>query len=158
MVFDTAPLNYSSNYAYSLDSVHYYGVEAEFDTQVSDNLGIFGNYSYLKTEHSDPEYSMPVSFWLNLAPKHKFNLGVRWRLFQDTLLTADLRYVGKRENEAGYDIDGYITTDLSLRQALSDRVEIFTYVNNTFGENYEEIYGFPMPDQVFGIEVKVSLF
>jgi len=156
VVVDSSSAYYESNYAYNLDKVEFYGVELEFNSTLFDKLGLFGNYTYRDMDRQETD--LPVVFWLNLPPKHKFNIGLRYRLLKNTLLTCDLRYVGERESEGSFSMDDYFTTDLGLEQTLFKRAKILFYVNNLFGENYQEVYGYPMPDQTYGVQVKLTLF
>lgn len=156
LVFDSPSSYYSGYYAYSLDSVNFYGVELEFNSTLFNKLGLFGNYTYRGMNRDETD--LPVVFWLNLPPKHKFNIGLRYRLLKDTLLTCDLRYVGERKAQGGFSMNDFLTTDLGIEQTLFKKAKILFYANNLFGENYEEVYGYPMPDQTHGVQVKLTFF
>ncbi len=155
-VVDSAGLYYSSHYAYNLDSMKFYGIEWEFNTTLFDKLNLFGNYSFREMDKDKTD--LPVVFWLNLPPKHKANLSLRYTLFKDTLLTFDCRYVGRRESEGSYTMDEYFVSDVGIEHTFLDDIKILFYANNILGENYEELYGYPMPDQVLGMQVKMSFF
>lgn len=149
------PSAYNPNaYAYNIDSVSFYGVECEFDARF-DKYNIFGNYTFIDN-HVD-ESGLPVTFWVDVPPKHKGNLGVRYHLKADLMLTGDMRYVGERKSEGGSDMDSYIITDVGLQYTfLSDKAKLLIYVNNLFGENYQEVYGYPMPKQTIGTQIKYT--
>ena len=155
IVFDSPRSYYSDYYAYNLGSVNFYGVEWEFSSTLFNKLGLFGNYTYRGMNREETE--LPVVFWLDLPPKHKFNIGLRYRLLKDSLLTCDLRYVGKRKC-GDFTNDDFFITDVGIEQTIFKKLKVLLYVNNLFGENYEEVYGFPMPGQTYGVQVKLALF
>lgn len=148
----------ASTYGYNLDQIAFYGVELEFDSTWFDKLTLFGNYTYRKTRYDDEDL-LAEAILLTLAPEHKANLGVRYRLFPDTLLTSDIRYMGKRESEGNiYTLDEFITVDAGVEQKIFKNTTVHVYVNNIFREKYQEVYGYPMPREVFGVNVKVTFF
>ncbi|MFH1075576.1 MAG: TonB-dependent receptor [Pseudomonadota bacterium] len=153
-----SPKNYySSYYAYNLKDVSYSGVEFEFNANIAKDLGLYGNYTYRHTGYSETE-EWPVLFWLNLPPEHKAKIGARYNLFENTLLTTDYRYVGDRGGEGSGLMDSYTTTDVGMEQTLSKNTKLLIYVNNLFGNEYEEVYGFPMQRQTYGAQVTVTMF
>lgn len=154
MVANSNGIYYSTSYAYSIDSMKFYGLQLEANAKVFGKLDIFGNYSYRESEYD--KSSFPPSQHLDLPPKHKTNLGLRYPLFEKTLITSDLKYVGERKSEGGKGLKGYFVVDMGLEQKLSKGFVVSVFVNNLLGQDYEEIYGFPMPEQTFGIRAKVS--
>jgi iron complex outermembrane receptor protein len=145
-------------YGYNLDRISFYGVELELDSTWFEKLNIFGNYTYRETEY-DSQDLLASAILLTLAPKHKVNIGFRYRLFPDTLLTSDVRYMGKRESEGNvYTLDDFITVDMGVEQKLFKNTTVRVYAASVLGENYEEVYGFPMPGTVLGVNVKLTLF
>jgi outer membrane receptor protein involved in Fe transport len=148
----------TSSYGYNIDQVGFYGVEAEFNATLSDKLTLFGNYSFRKTQY-DEEKILADAILLELAPEHKANLSIRYRLLPKTLLTSDIRYIGERKTEGEiYNLDAFTTVDLGIEQKLFENVTLHGYVANILGEEYEEVYGYPMPEQVYGINVKMTFF
>ena len=145
----------ASSYAYNLDEILFYGVELEFNSVWFDRLTVFGNYTYRETEYDEDDVLADAQL-LEIAPKHKANLGLRFKLFEKTMVTSDIRYVGKRESEGDvYTLEAFTTTDIGIQQELFENASLRCYVNNVFGENYQEVYGYPMPDQVFGGSLKI---
>ncbi|MBT8341999.1 MAG: TonB-dependent receptor [Desulfatitalea sp.] len=148
----------AGSYGYNLDQVIFFGVEAEFNAALTDKLTLFGNYSYRKTEY-DEEKILADAILLELAPEHKANLCIRYRLFPKTLWTSDIRYTGERKTEGAiYTLDAFITVDAGVEYELFENVKLRGYIVNLFGEAYEEVYGYPMPAQVFGVNLKMTLF
>lgn len=119
-----------------------------------DKLGFFGNYTYQESKVDEPD-DKPSVFWLDdLPPKHKINIGLRYKLFENTLLTCDTRYVGEKKGESGDSIDAFTTTDIGVQQTILKKTKLLVYVNNVFGESYQEVYGYPRPRQTFGVQIK----
>lgn len=148
----------TSSYGYNIDQVVFYGVEAEFNAALSDKLTLFGNYSFRKTQY-DEEKILADAILLELAPEHKANLSIRYRLLPKTLLTSDIRYIGERKTEGEiYNLDAFTTVDIGIEQELFENVTLHGYVANILGEEYEEVYGYPMPEQIYGINVKMTFF
>ncbi|MDY6853272.1 MAG: TonB-dependent receptor [Thermodesulfobacteriota bacterium] len=143
-------------YAYNVDSAQFYGLELEFNSTLFDKLGLFGNYTYLENEVDETD--LPITFWVDIPPRHKGNLGLRYWLKGNILLTCDVRYVGKRKSEDGYTLDDFMITDIGIQYTcLENKAKLLGYVNNVFGENYLEVYGYPMPRQIFGFQLKYIL-
>ena len=146
----------SSSYGYNIDEVAFYGFEAEFNVTCSKNLTLFGNYTYRKTNY-DQEDILADAILLELSPEHKANLSIRYRLSETLLTTSDIRYMGERKTEGDfYTLDDFITVDIGVEWKLLKNITLHGYVNNLFGENYQEIYGYPMPDQTYGVNLKMT--
>ena len=161
-------LHAASNYGFNMDEVIFYGVEMEFSTVWSDKLTLFGNYTYRKTDYDkDQLYHVNAdgdpldapAILLSIAPEHKANLGVRCRLTGKSQFTSDIRYVGKRESEGNvYSLDAFTTVDVGLEYEFKDNFKAHFFIGNLFGEEYQEIYGYPMPEKVYGVTLKATLF
>lgn len=148
----------SKSYGYNVDQVTFYGVEAEFNAALTDKLTLFGNYTYRKTEYDEKDI-LADAILLELAPEHKANLSIRYRLFEKTMLTTDIRYTGERKTESEiYTLDAFTTVDVGIEQKLIENVTLRAYAVNLFGEEYQEVYGYPMPDQIYGVNVKMTFF
>ena len=155
-----------SNYGFNMDEIIYYGVEMEFNSVWSDKLTFFGNYTYRKTDYDEEDLyhskadgtelgATPIL--LQIAPEHKANLGLRYHLWAKTLGTTDIRYVGKRESEGNvYTLDDFITVDLGVEYQFRENLTAHFFVGNVLGEEYQEIYGYPMPERVYGVSVKAA--
>jgi len=98
----------------------------------------------------------PDAILLDLPPKHKANIGIRYRMADNMLITSDLRMVGQRKSEAGYTLSGYTTCDVGIEYSFPKNIKVMLYGNNIFGESYQEIYGYPMPDQTVGVNIILS--
>ena len=146
----------ASTYGYNLDEMSFYGTEFEFNTVLFEKLTLFGNYTYRKT-HYDPSKILAEAILLNIAPRHKANLGIRYSLFDNTLITSDIQFVGERRTEGNImNLDSFTTVDLGLQHAYSDNIVMRVYATNIFDKDYQEVYGFPMPGIAFGVNLKMT--
>jgi len=117
-------------------------------------LGFFGNYTYRGSKVDEPD-DKPLVFWMDdLPPKHKLNIGLRYKFSENILLTCDTRYVGEKKGESGDSIDAFTTTDIGVQQTVLKKTKLLVYVNNVFGESYQEVYGYPRPKQTIGFQIK----
>jgi iron complex outermembrane receptor protein len=148
----------ASSYGFNMDRIAYYGAELEFDTTWSEKLTLFGNYTYRETSYESSDL-LADAVLLTLAPRHKANLGLRYRLFPKTLLTSDIRYMGERESEGNiYTLDDFLTMDISVQQELTEKISLRVYGSNIFSESYQEVYGYEMPGDTYGINIKMTFF
>ena len=146
----------SSAYGYNLDEMAFYGTEFEFNTVLFQKLTLFGNYTYRKSDY-DRSKILAEAILLNIAPEHKANLGIRYSLFDNTLITSDIRFVGERKSEGNVmNLDSFTTVDLGLQRAYSDKIVLRVYASNIFDKDYQEVYGFPMPGITFGVNLKMT--
>ena len=146
----------TSTYGYNLNEMIFYGVEMEFNSHWSDRLTFFGNYTYRKTSYDDKDL-LAKAILLDIAPEHKANLGVRYGLWAKTLATTDIRYVGKRESEGDvYTLDDFVTVDVGLEYRIRENFTAHVFVGNVLDEDYQEIYGYPMPGRVYGVSLKAT--
>jgi iron complex outermembrane receptor protein len=148
----------ASSYGFNMDRISYYGAELEVDTTWFDRLTVFGNYTYRETDY-DREDLLADAVLLTLAPKHKAGMGLRYRFLTGTLLTSDIRYMGKRESEGNiYTLDAFTTVDVAVEHELTKSITLRVYGSNIFRETYQEVYGYSMPKDTYGVNLKVTLF
>ncbi len=146
----------ASSYGYNIDEMIFYGTEFEFNTVLTEKLTLFGNYSYRKTDY-DPAKLLAEAILLNISPKHKANLGIRYSLFDSTLITSDIRYVGERKTEGNImNLGAFTTVDLAVQHAYSENMVMRIYATNILDKDYQEVYGFPMPGVSFGVNLRLT--
>lgn len=146
----------ATTYGYNLDNISFYGTELEFNAVVSDKLTLFGNYTYRETDY-DPSKILAEAILLNITPKHKANLGIRYSLFDNTLITSDIRFIGERKTEGNImNLDSFTTVDLGFQQIYSKNIVLRVYAANILGEDYQEVYGFPMPGLTYGVNLRME--
>ena len=143
---------------WNLDKVIFWGIEYEFNAKIK-QLSIFGNYTYKANDVEEDDPEQVQGFWIQLPPKHSIKLSLRYPIGDSILLTWDQRYTGSRKSENGLHLDSYPTSDLGVQYSFyQNKAKFLAYVANIFGENYEEVYGYPMPRQTFGVQLKYSFF
>lgn len=146
----------ASTYGYNLDKMSFYGTEFEFNAILFEKLTLFGNYTYRKSHYNQSKI-LAEAILLNIAPKHKANLGIRYSLFNDTLITSDIRFVGARKTEGNVmNLDSFTTVDVGVQHAFSENIVLRVYAANILDEDYQEVYGFPMPGITYGVNLKMT--
>jgi outer membrane receptor protein involved in Fe transport len=155
-VADTSSLYYAkSSYTYTINSVKFYGIEGEFNWTPSEKLVLFGNYSFQdRSFKKDP--TLPYSELLSLPPKNKGNFSLRYSLPLKTRVSLDLKAFGKRSSEGGYYLDRYALADISFDRKLSGGLTAGFFINNLFGADYQQVYGYPSPGRTFGLRLKMT--
>ncbi|MDY6844543.1 MAG: TonB-dependent receptor, partial [Thermodesulfobacteriota bacterium] len=150
----------------NLEKVHRHGVEVELNGHILDNLSFYLSYAYQELKSMGPELAGKVE--LDDRPKHRVNAGLRYNLFENTLLMLDYKFqdeqVAYNSEEVEEDVwvfysvpmDSYDVVDFAIEQTLfkeygfiKDGVLKF-YVNNFFDEDYENSRGYPMTDRTIG--------
>ena len=145
-------------YGWNLDNVIFWGIEYEFNATIK-QLSIFGNYTYKANDVEEDDPQKLQGFWINLPPRHSVKLSFRYPLSDSVLLSWDQRYSDHRRSENGYSLGTYTTSDMGLQYSFyHNKAKLITYVGNLFGENYEEVYGYPMARQTFGATLKYTFF
>jgi vitamin B12 transporter len=154
-VTNTASQYYNGSYAYSIDSMKFYGAELEFNWNPFEKLVLFGNYSYLQNEYTQ-NAKLPYAVLLELPPRNKGKLSARYSLPLKTRLAFDIKAIGERKSEGGYSLDRYTVADISFERMLGERITAGLFVNNLFGMDYQQVYGYPSPGRTFGIRLQVN--
>jgi outer membrane receptor protein involved in Fe transport len=156
-VTNTASIYYNGSYAYQLKTMKFYGAEFEFNWNATDKLVLFGNYSHLKNDYST-ETKLPYAVLLDLPPRNKGTLSARYALPFKTRVAFDLKAIGERKTEGGYGLGRYAVGDISFERTLANRMTAGFFINNLFGMDYRQVYGFPSPGRTFGVRLQVDPF
>ncbi|MBN1905322.1 MAG: TonB-dependent receptor [Deltaproteobacteria bacterium] len=145
----------ASSYGFNIDSMAFYGTEVEFNASLFDNLTLFGNYTYRKSDY-DRSKLIAEAILLKITPEHKANLGLRYSLFNNTLITSDIRYIGERKSEGNVmNLDSFITVDVGLQHSYTKNIVLRVYATNILDKKYQEVYGFPLPGVGCGVNLKL---
>lgn len=149
---------------YNIDNVKIYGLELDGQHKISDNLTAFANYTYEKTEkpYSDPVLGAAASLnELDYHPKHKANIGIRYQTKDKTQIALSARCVSSQKAvymQSGVPsiqtLGGYTVANLSVSHPFGEDRELDVYVDNLFGKDYSEVYGYPMQGTTYGISYK----
>jgi outer membrane receptor protein involved in Fe transport len=156
---------------YNIDQADLYGVSLDGRTGLTDWLS--GNLS-LTWQHSRKEGDLfdtaGLSDEIDYLPDWKAAAGLEFKLPYQSVFDVTLRYVGERRKiyafSSGWpvqqyfkliELDPYVTVDIDLKFPLGRHAEISGYVENLFGEEYEEQFGYPMPGLIFGAALKLYM-
>ncbi|SDU42223.1 TonB-dependent receptor, FCYXU motif-type [Desulfobacula phenolica] len=156
-----------------LEEVHKDGVDVELNGNILDDLYFYLSYSFNEWKYEGPHNGGPEEWAdqdLSDRAKHRFNAGVRYDLFEKTLLLLDYKFQDKQVqqvigivdddpsnlyvNEVA--LDSYHVIDFAVEQLLFEnrynikKGTLKLYVNNLFDEEYSNSKGFPMTDRTFG--------
>lgn len=154
-VTNTGSLYYTGSYAYTIDSMKFYGVEAEFNWAPIEKLVLFGNYSFLKNQYSR-NTQLPYAVLLELPPRNKGKVSARYSLPLKTRLAFDLKVTGERKSEGGYTLGRYAVADVGFEKNLGKGMTAGFFVNNLFGMDYQQVYGYQSPGRTFGIRLQMN--
>lgn len=156
----------------NLDKVIKEGVEVEINGHIIDPLSFYVSYAYNDWRYKGPNTGPAgvAGEKLGDRAKNRVNAGLRYNLFENTLLLLDYKYQDEQiaevceEDPPGSDfwdcydnpMDSYDVFNFAIEQTLfkkrgfiKDAVLKF-YVNNLFDEDYENSRGYPMTDRTYG--------
>jgi iron complex outermembrane receptor protein len=152
-----------SRVVYNMDKTRFHGVEVEGEYRLYENLCIFGNYTYQTTKKDGDvlDTNEVSSDKLVELPEHKANLGLSYRAKNGAILDLTARYRGERQDLGAWirnwgkkdaipvDVEDFVTVGLDFSYPIFNEEKssgtIRLGVENLFDEDYEEVYGFPMP-------------
>lgn len=160
-----------TDYKINLEKVHRHGIEVELGGHLLDSLSFYLTYAWQDFINKGSEVAGETE--LDQRAKHRVTAGLRYNIFENTLLMADFRHQSKEVTDV-YDsvtdeylgqvqIDPHEVVDLGVQQTLfkewgplkGGRLKFF--VNNVFNERYSDTSGFPATDQVYGTALDFGL-
>ncbi len=154
-VTNTGSIYYSGSYTYQIKSMKFYGAESEFNWAPFEKLTLFGNYSFLKNTYSK-QANLPASVLLELPPRNKGKLSIRYSLPAKMRLLSDIKFIGKRGTEGGYVLGRYAIADISLEKSIAGKMTVSAFIDNALGMDYQQVYGYQAPGRTFGIRLQVN--
>jgi len=162
----------------NLEEVIKEGIELELNGHIFDPLSFYVSYAYTDWRYHGPHTAPYGDVYerLDNRAKNRVNAGLRYNLFENTLLLLDYKYQEKQiayvceEEPEGSDIwhcydnpmDSYDVFDFAIEQTLFKKrgfmkdVVLKFYVNNLFDEDYENSRGYPMTDRTYGGSLSFS--
>ena len=156
----TAPgTGLSTNCLYNIPSVKLYGVELEAAVDFKNRFRGLISYSYQAFNATESSYQQDWSYYLPLLyPKNKIKMMGRVRVWQDGWLQADARFISARDTQkqAGGNLAAYATVNLGFEQKFrfwQQELTMNVFVSNLTGTRYQEIQGYYMPRQTYGLTV-----
>lgn len=116
-----------------------YGLELAADYRPIDSLTLRGSLGLLHTEFKT--FSQMPAYEGNefaRSPGKMFSLGASWDATDRLNLGGQARYIdgyySNTANTPAYEVDGFTLVDVSASYRLSDRIELYGYVNNLLDE------------------------
>ncbi|WDN88685.1 hypothetical protein BuS5_01653 [Desulfosarcina sp. BuS5] len=162
----------------NLDKVIKEGVEVELNGHIIDPLSFYVSYAYNYWRYRGPSTGPAgvAGEKLGDRAKNRVNAGLRYNLFEKTLLLLDYKFQDEQiaevceENPPGSDFwdcyDNQMAAshvfDFAIEQTLVKKYGFIkdavlkVYVNNLFDEEYENSRGYPMTDCICGAALSFS--
>ena len=157
------------------DEVHRQGVDVELGGHLIDDLSFYITYAWQDFDYKGDDSTGHTS--VDQRAEHRVGAGLRYALFENTLLLLDYAYQSDEVTErwetdpvTGYDvyigdqeIDAYSVFDFGIQQTLFKRLGCFNnavvsvYVKNLFDEEYSNSTGYPALDRTFGASFSIDL-
>ena len=120
------------------------GVEFSVDSQILDNLSVFGNYTYMHARIKDDHENK----YIVGVPEHSLFAGLIYSPIKQIDIIPQVRYESKRyASSAIADKDfvnkSYTLADIKVAYRPIEGFELNFRVNNIFDEDYSYAYGYP---------------
>jgi iron complex outermembrane receptor protein len=157
----TAPgTGLGSDALYNIPHVRLYGIETEASLRLGKRFRATASYTYQEVNADSTQYDANYTYYLpTLLPKHKAKLLGRYEAWKDGFLQLSGRIVGERQAQKGETLDAYMVFDAGIEQRFklgSVDYSAGLYVSNLLGESYQEIAGYDMPRQVYGLRLSAK--
>lgn len=155
-----------SDYKINLEEMQRHGLELELDGHITDDLSFYLTYAWQNFENQGNE---PAGEQVQDGQaENRLTLGLRYDLFENTMLMLDYSYQGAEVTEVSEEVQpdtwvfhevenpSYSVFDLGFEQTLLENayrmqdVKLNLYVKNLLDEEYYETKGTPSTDRTFG--------
>lgn len=139
-------------------SGRYYGLEVSGRMQLTPELELGGNYTWLKRTLDNPS---DPTFRTTDAPEHKLFTWLDWRVNDRVTLTPSVEAWSGRWTYAVtapqgyYEIDPTMLAHLSAQVVLTPQVDLIVGARNVFDELYVVTDGFPEEGRSFRADLRV---
>jgi outer membrane receptor protein involved in Fe transport len=161
------------DYIINLEKVIRHGVEVQLSGHLMDDLSFYLGYAYQAFDNKGGEPAGETA--LDAIAKNRVNAGLRYNLFENTLLLLDYKYQDEQVVQKGEEIapdewefteipmDDYHVFDLAVQQTLFKNrgslknATIKFYINNLLDEDYENLSGYPATDRTYGVALRFDL-
>lgn len=130
------------------------GIEYQIGFKPLRWLETYANYTYQWIDIVDRKaLSADERIDLDELPEHKVNIGFKIRPWENGLLIFNGRYVSERTTVDHEPMDEFFTASMSLEHIFLNSLTLKAYVANLADEEYQEKFGYEMPDRTFGAVV-----
>ncbi|MBV9617801.1 MAG: TonB-dependent receptor [Verrucomicrobia bacterium] len=124
------------------------GVETELRATPITDLEVRASYTYLEAEKTDSaNISQPQGSRLPRRPRNEIYVSGSYLWWKKLRVTVEAKWVNAREelNFGGpnFDIEDYSFLNVAAEYEINPHMSIFGRVDNTTGEHYSEVFGFP---------------
>lgn len=157
----------------SLEDVKKDGVDIEINGTLGRSTEFYASYAYNEWKYKGPHNGGPEEWAdqdLSDRAKHRLNAGIRYRLFNNTLLLTDYKYQSEQSQQViemfdddpnnlfvkEVSLESFHVFDFAVEQLLFNewnsmkKGTLKLYVNNLLNEEYSNSRGYPMTDRTVG--------
>ena len=137
----------------------YYGFELKADWDITDEVTVGGNYTYLRREINDPARPTLRSTGV---PEHLLYAYATWAPTEKLSMTGSVETSSSRWSDHPAVANGYIETkgfalaNLNFEYKFTDSYSASFGVRNLFDRNYELVTGFPEPGRTFYLNARAT--
>ena len=155
-----------SDYKINLEEMQRQGLELELDGHLTDDLSFYLTYAWQSFDNQGDEPAGEKA--QDSQAENRLTLGLRYNLFEQTILMLDYSYQGEEVIEVSeevqpdtwvfYEVENpsYNVFDFGVQQTLFEDtynmkdLKLNLYVKNLLDEEYQETKGTPSTDRTFG--------
>lgn len=144
-------------YSDNIDKVWTKGIEIDLNTNTRFGMEMYVNYNFYLVDWYDDSLEIEP-FLMELTPKHRFKSGISYSFVTNTKLVLESSAVMGRRSKSGLEMDDYVVFGCGVEQQLINRRLLGNLrVVNITDIDYQEIYGYPMPNRTILLNISVSL-
>lgn len=141
----------------------YYGGELAVTADLTDNIQLGGNYTYIHRELTDPTNA---AFKPQGVPDHKLFAYFDWRVTDAVRITPTIEAASNRWTVTStsainpprfYKTGDYVLTNLSVQWSVTPKIDLVVGGRNLFDENYQLVDGFPEEGRSFFADLRMRL-
>lgn len=130
------PDNFTGQYQQLAGTSKTKGIELSGEWVLTDDISLFGNYTYTNAKDADGDRLMRV-------PGHDLVLGVAATFNDQWDGNMNLRYVADRPDEFGGAImEDYTVVNATVGYAINDNTQAYLRIENLFDEDYQTSDGY----------------
>ena len=140
----------------------FYGFETSAETQVTEQLKVGGNYTYIRRTIHDP---LQPNLQATGVPTHKAFLYASWQPLDRWTLTPSLEVASSRWSDVTtnpvqafpYVLTGaYVLGNIQAEYKVASNFDIAVGVRNLFDQNFELAWGLPQPGRNYYLKMRAT--